>query len=89
MHSLTKALLTTAFIGAMSGTAVAQTLPTGPEATNQNTKVYAYKKTAPAATPAPTMSAGPARMARDLDIPAHGSKKWWEEKNRYGHGTGE
>ena len=86
------ALAASALAAGIATAVVAQ--PT-PAPTNPNTKVYAYKKTAPpTANPSPAASSNtgaiPSQIGRmDPDVPAYGSAKWWEEKNRIGHGSGD
>jgi hypothetical protein len=82
MHMLTKAVLTAMLAGAVSSAAIAQTTTTPTtKATHPNTKVYAYKKVAPSTT-------GTTAKRMDPDMPAYATRKWWEDKNRYGHGNG-
>ena len=90
MHLLTRIFAITTLVGAITTTVWAQSTPTpAPTATtNPNTKVYAYKKAAPASATSPGSSASHSQMARDPDVPAFGTQKWWEEKNRYGNGDG-
>ena len=92
MNALTRALVAATLLGAIATTVVAQTTPTPAPAvtsTHPNTKVYAYKKTAPAKETSPSSNASPSQMAHDPDAPPHGSQKWWELQNRYGQGNGE
>jgi len=90
MHLLTRVLATATLLGAITTTVVAQTTPARTQATptHPNTKVYAYKKTAPANEPSTSPSVSPNQMAQDPDMPAYGSQKWWEQKNRWGNGEG-
>ena len=85
------ALAATALVAGIASAVVAQTAPT---TTNPNTKVYAYKKTAPAQTntgangyAGATPSQPDFRM--DADVPLYGSQKWWQEKNKYSGGGGD
>jgi len=84
------ALAASALVAGVATAVVAQTTPTP---TDPNTKVYAYKKTAPQPTnPSPSEYAGatPTQTGRiDPDVPRYGSRQWWEEKNRYGQGSGD
>jgi hypothetical protein len=87
MHLLTKTLAVATLLGAMATTVAAQTASSpAPGTTNPSTKVYAYKKTAPPSANSPSSTANPNQMTRDPDVPAYGSQKWWEDKNRYGNG---
>jgi len=90
MHLLTRALAAATLLGAIATTVAAQTTPAPAPAatsTHPDTKVYAYKETAPKGT-SPSSSASPSQMAHDPDMPPYGSQKWWEEKNRWGQGEG-
>ena len=69
-------------IGVVTAVA-AQTTPA--PTTNPNTKVYAYKQTAPAKAKTPT-----AIQQRTADeMPPHGSPKWWEMQTRTSGGSGD
>ena len=69
--------------GLLLGVATVVIAQTAPETTNPNTKVYAYKQTAPAKK-APTAI----QQSKAEETPAHGSTKWWELQGRYGNGAG-
>ena len=71
--------------GLVVGVATAVAAQTAPAPTNPNTKVYAYKQTAP--TKAKTHAATQERKADET--PAHGSAKWWEMQNRFTGGGGD
>ena len=91
MHLLTRTLATATLLGAIATTGFAQTTPApapAATATHPNTKVYSYKKTAPPNAGSPSHSASSSQMTRDPDVPSFGSKEWWADKNRYGHGDG-
>jgi hypothetical protein len=82
------ALISAALVAGVATAVVAQTAPVQ---TNPNTKVYAYKKTAPAqAIPAPSAYAGATQPDYRMppDVPQHGSQQWWQEKNRFNGGDG-
>ena len=83
------ALAASALVAGIATAVVAQTTPT---TTNPNTKVYAYKKTAPAqANTNPGANAGATQpdFRMPADVPQYGSQKWWEEKNKYHAGGGD
>jgi hypothetical protein len=86
------ALAASALVAGVATAVVAQTTPT-PAPTDPNTKVYAYKKTAPQpANPSQSEYAGamPSQTGQaDQDVPRYGTRQWWEEKNRYGQGSGD
>jgi hypothetical protein len=86
---LLPALISATLVAGVTTAVVAQTAPVQ---TNPNTKVYAYKKTAPAqAIPAPSAYAGATQPDYDRmppDVPQHGSQQWWQEKNRFNGGDG-
>jgi hypothetical protein len=84
------ALAASALAAGIATAVVAQ--PT-PAPTNPNTKVYAYKKTAPPQTNTGPSAAGatPSQpdFRMDADVPQYGSQKWWLEKNKYSGGGGD
>jgi hypothetical protein len=85
---LLPALISATLVAGVTTAVVAQTASVE---TNPNTKVYAYKKTAPAqANPAPSAYAGATQPDYRVpaDVPQYGSQKWWEEKNRFNSGDG-
>jgi hypothetical protein len=77
-HFLTTLAGAVLFAGAAT-LALAQTAPTQPQ-TNPNTKVYAYKKTAPAKSTAPGVTNSPSENLMG-SVP-WGSLKWWEVRGR-------
>ncbi|HJU33396.1 MAG TPA: hypothetical protein VJ740_18165 [Hyphomicrobiaceae bacterium] len=90
MTLLKTALVASTLVAGVASAVFAQSATT-PVQTNPNTKVYAYKQTAPAtATPRAASQMPPAASPRmDPDVPAYGSAKWWELINRRGHGSGD
>jgi len=86
------ALAAAALIAGAATAVVAQT-QTAPS--NPNTKVYAYKKTAPSAMN-PGMNADPSATARQQkpfehlipDAQAYGTAAWWQEMSRTAGGDG-
>jgi hypothetical protein len=76
----------------LAGVATAVVAQAPPAATNPNTKVYAYSKTAPQAVN-PNMNAYPGTMASQQkpfeylqgSVP-YGSPKWWEITGQSSHG---
>jgi hypothetical protein len=91
-HGLS-ALAAAALIAGAATAVLAQTQSTP---TNPNTKVYAYKKTAPNAAD-PGTSADPSTMPRQQrpfeymvpDSAPYGSAAWWQEMGRvFGGGDG-
>jgi hypothetical protein len=80
----------------VAGAATAVVAQTQPAPTNPNTKVLAYKKTAPNATN-PDMGSDPSTMPRQQrafeymvpDSAPYGSAAWWQEMGRvFGGGDG-
>ncbi len=80
----------------IAGVATAVVAQTAPVPNNPNTKVYAYKKTAPSAMN-PGMNADPSTTARQQkpfehlipDAQAYGTAAWWQEMSRtFGGGDG-
>jgi hypothetical protein len=68
---------------AIGATVVAAQTTTPAPTTNPNTKVYAYKKTAPASasnTSAPTMGAAP--LYENGNPAPYGTNRWWEMRDR-------
>ena len=62
---------------------VVQAQPTAPEKPDPNTKVYAYKKTAP------QTAAERAKERERAAEPAYGTQEWWRvTKDRYSSGDG-
>jgi hypothetical protein len=89
MNIVRIALAASALVAGIASAVVAQTAPTP---TNPNTKVYAYKKTAPQQTssnPSAQNGATQPDYRVPADAPLYGSQKWWEEKNRYTGGGGD
>jgi hypothetical protein len=81
------ALAAAALVAGVGTAVVAQTTQTP---TNPNTKVYAYKKTAPQASNqgAYAGSLNSQQGRADPDAPPYGSPQWWREKERNSNGTG-
>jgi hypothetical protein len=76
-----------ALVGAVLvvGVATAVAAQTTPAPTsNPNTKVYAYKQTAPAK--AKTQAA--IQQSKADEAPVYGSPKWWEMQSRFSGGEG-
>jgi hypothetical protein len=79
----------------IAGAATAVVAQTQPAQNNPNTKVYAYKKTAPS-TMNPGMNAEPSAPARQHrpfehlvpDSAPYGSAAWWQEMSRTAGGEG-
>ena len=79
----------------IAGVATAVVAQTAPVPSNPNTKVYAYKKTAPSAMN-PGMNADPSATARQQkpfehlipDAQAYGTAAWWQEMSRTTGGDG-
>jgi hypothetical protein len=89
MKLMKTALVASTLVAGVASAVLAQSTTT-PAQTNPNTKVYAYKQTAPTATPPAAAHMPPAASPRmDPDVPAYGSAKWWELMNRRGHGSGD
>jgi len=91
-HSMSFVRIALAASALVAGIASAVLAQTAPAPTNPNTKVYAYKKTAPPqgnTNPSAYAGATQPDYRMPADAPLYGSQKWWEEKNRHGHGGGE
>ena len=77
------------------GVATAVVAQTAPVPSNPNTKVYAYKKTAPG-TMTPGVNVDPSAMARQQkpfehlvpDSAPYGTAAWWQEMSRTAGGDG-
>ena len=87
MKDFLTALAGAAVVAGVASIASAQTTQV-PAPTNPNTKVYAYKKTAPP-TPAPTAPRANNAPGEYLigSVP-YGSPKWWEMMGRTEGGQG-
>ena len=72
--------------GLVVGVATAVVAQTTPAPTNPNTKVYAYKQTAPAKAKA---AHAVIEQSKADETPAYGSPRWWEMQNRFNGGGGD
>jgi hypothetical protein len=92
MRIVLSALAAAALIAGVATAVVAQTTPAP---NNPNTKVYAYKQTAPKAMN-PGMNADPSTTARQQkpfehlvpDSAPYGTAAWWQEMSRTAGGDG-
>jgi hypothetical protein len=75
------ALLSASLVVGVATAGIAQTTPAP---TNPNTKVYAYRQTAP--TKAKTHAA--IQQQKADETPAYGSPQWWATQNRANGGDG-
>jgi hypothetical protein len=88
MKDFLTALAGAAVVAGVASTALAQTTQV-PAPTNPNTKVYAYKKTAPPKPAATAPQAGAASSSEYLIGAApYGSPRWWEMMGRTEGGQG-
>lgn len=84
--------ITTALIGAgivlgVATAAVAQNAP-APTTTNPNTRVYAYKKTAPMRSNAGSATLKASSPYENGNPAPYGTNKWWEIRDRIQDGGG-